>query len=77
MFLGGPNSGKSMELTTCAAANLLRGENVAIATLENPRAVQMSRVLAAMVGIPTDALSARQSDVSALHQMPYPHVNRM
>lgn len=63
MFLGGPNSGKSMELTTCAAANLLRGENVAIATLENPRAVQMSRVLAAMVGIPTDALSARQSDV--------------
>lgn len=63
MFLGGPNSGKSMELTTAAAANLLRGENVAIATLENPRAVQMARVLAAMVGMPTDALSSRQVDV--------------
>lgn len=63
MFLGGPNSGKSMELTNCAAANLLRGENVAIATLENPRAVQMARTLAAMVGIPTDSLSDRQADV--------------
>ena len=57
MYLGGPNSGKSMELTTCAAANVLAGLNVAVATLENSRAVQMGRIISAMVGIPTTALS--------------------
>lgn len=63
MYLGGPNAGKSMALTTCGAANVLAGHNVAVATLENSRAIQMSRLLSAMMGLPTTMLRDRQADV--------------
>jgi hypothetical protein len=64
MYLGGPNSGKSMALTTCGAANNLAGVNVAIATLENPRPIQSARVIAAMMGIPTTMLNERRKQVN-------------
>lgn len=65
VWVGGPGDGKSMALTHLAAHAMRDGLNVAIATLELPVAVQMSRLVSNLTGIPEAEIRAGQTTAAA------------
>ena len=65
VIVGGPGDGKSMMMTHLAAHALRDGLNVAIATLELPVTVQMSRLVANLTGVPENEIRAGRTQVAA------------
>jgi len=65
VWVGGPGDGKSMAMTHMAAHAARDGLNVAIATLELPVAVQLSRLVANLTGVPETEIRAGLTGVAA------------
>jgi hypothetical protein len=78
VVVGGPGDGKSMFMTHMAAHAARDGLNVAIATLELPVAVQMSRLLANLTGVPESEIRAgRTQTASQVLQKVLPTLGRV
>lgn len=63
MAMGGPGTGKSMLLTHVSVEAMLRGMNVALATLELSEREQMARMLANLTGVSNQKLVSEDSYV--------------